>query len=319
VVEVLAQLGGVARRRVLLAHVDRADLERAVEVGDVVRLGKGRFGLPSADAAVRCATHVGGVVGLTDAALHHGWAVKTVPAVPNVVVSRGRRVPTDAPPARLHRAELDPADVDGHWTSQDATLEHCLRRLPFDEALCVADSALREGYGRVGLDRLADLAKGPGSAQLREVARRATHLAANPFETCARAIGFDVVGLHLEPQVVLPGLGFRADLVDLEPADRRGVRLLRVARQTRRARLRHAALQRHDLERLDRAASVLRGRYGRRRRRTPVAPGDDGSRPDAEQSVGSARPDRMRPGRRLRPGAVTSASRRGQSRLARSA
>ena len=214
VVEHLEWLGGVARRRTLLRHVDRGELERAVEAGDVVRLVRGRYALPGADEAVRTAVACGGVVGLTDAALHHGWAVKTPPRVPHVVVSRGRRVAATAPPAVLHRAELDASQIDGHWTAVETTLEHCLRRLPFDEALCVADSALREGVGRDLLDRLAEGARGPGAAQLKRVVAESTPEAANPFESVSRSIALDVPGLSVRPQVVLEGLAFRVDLVD---------------------------------------------------------------------------------------------------------
>ncbi len=45
----------------------------------------------------------------------------------------------------LHRADLAPQDVVGSVTSVRRTLTDCLRWLPFDEALAVADSALRHG------------------------------------------------------------------------------------------------------------------------------------------------------------------------------
>jgi len=214
VVERLEELGGVASRRALLRVTDRGRLERAVEVGDVVRDGRGRYALPGADVAVRAAAAHGGVVGLVDAALHHGWAVKKVAPVPHVVVSRGRRVPVGAPPAVVHRAELGRGEVEGHWTSEEATLAHCLRRLPFVEALCIADSARREGVGRDVFERLAGQARGPGSAQLKRIAGLCTPLAANPFESAARCLALDVPGLEVRPQVVLPGLGYRVDLAD---------------------------------------------------------------------------------------------------------
>jgi very-short-patch-repair endonuclease len=213
IVEHLEQLGGVARRAVLLRRVDRGDLDRAVQAGDVVRDARGRYALPGAEEAVRVAAALGGVVGLSDAALHHGWAVKVVPKVPHVVLSRGRKVP-EGVGAVIIRAELRPSEVDGHWTSREKTLEQCLRRLPFAEALCVADSARREGVGQEVLERMAERAKGPGAAQLRRVVAACTPDAANPFESCARAIALDVPGLDARPQVVLEGLGFRADLVD---------------------------------------------------------------------------------------------------------
>lgn len=213
VVEHLERLGGVARRATLLGLVERADLERAVRVGDVVRDARGRYALGGADEAVRTAAAMAGVLCLTDAALHHGWAVKTVPTVPQVLVSRGRTL-RGGRPAVVHRAELRPHEVDGHWTSEERTLQDCLRRLPFDEALSVADSARREGVGQGVLDRLAAEARGPGSRQLKRVAAMCTPLTANPFESVARAIALDVPGLRVLPQVVLDGLGYRPDLVD---------------------------------------------------------------------------------------------------------
>jgi len=47
-----------------------------------------------------------------------------------------------------------------------------------------------------------------------QVARHADGRAANPFESCARAIAYDVRGLDVQPQVAIPGVG-RVDLADL--------------------------------------------------------------------------------------------------------
>jgi very-short-patch-repair endonuclease len=209
--DVLRALGGVARRHTLLAYVARTELDRAVAAGDVVRLGRGVYAVPEADTALSAAVRLGGLVSHASAALRHGWAVKTVPRLPHVTVSRGRRLPRDARTmAVVHRAEL-PAR-EGWLTTKETTLEQCLRRLPFDEALSVADSALRAGLG-TQLARIADTAQGPGTRQLHRVAASATPLAANPFESTLRAIALDVPGLSVRPQVTLPGLG-RPDLVD---------------------------------------------------------------------------------------------------------
>ena len=213
VAEVLERAGGVARRRTLLEWLDRGELDRAVGVGDVVRDGWGRYALPGADEAVRAAAALGGVVGLTSAALHHGWAVKQVPARPEIVLSRGRVVASGTH-VRVHRAELGTSDVDGHWTRPETTLAHCMRRLPFDEALCVVNSALREGIGSQAVHSIADQARGPGSSQMRRLASVASGLPANPFESCLMAAALDVPGLDAQPQVELPGLG-RPDFVDV--------------------------------------------------------------------------------------------------------
>lgn len=216
VVEHLERLGGVARRKALLQWVDRGALERALAVGDVVRDARGRYALPDADAGLRAAAQLGGALCLTSAALRHGWAVKTLPDRPHVAVSRGRRVPRGQQVAHVYRSELGPQDVDGLVTVPEVTLEQCLRRLPFDEALAVADSARREGVGQQTFDRIAAGATGPGSAQVKRVARECSPRAANPFESALRSICKDVPGLSVRPQITIGDGDFsvRPDLVD---------------------------------------------------------------------------------------------------------
>ncbi len=216
VAEWLADLGGIARYGTLVRLVGRTELRHAVEAGLVVRVARGLYTLPGVDEAARVAARLGGVLSLTSAALHHGWAVKTVPDRPHVAVSRGRRTGDRARLAHVHRAELGPDEVLDGATSHAVTLRDCLRLLPFDEALAVADSALRESGCHQLLATVAEQARGPGSPQIRRVAAEATALAANPFESAARAICLSVPGLRVRPQVVITDRGFtaRADLVD---------------------------------------------------------------------------------------------------------
>lgn len=212
VVESLHQLGGVATRATLERLTGRGDLERALSAGDVVRLARGRYGLPELDTARAVAKQLNGVLCLTNAALYHGWEVKEVPRIPHVLVPKWRKIAKPAK-ARVHRANLQPAQVDGMATSQELTLEQCMRTLPFDEALAIADSALRHGVARRLVDQIADRASGPGCAQIRKVAAAASGLAANPFESVLRAIALDVPRLSVRPQIVIrPGI--RPDLVD---------------------------------------------------------------------------------------------------------
>lgn len=159
-----------------------------------------------------------GVLCLTSAALHHGWEVKEVPRVPHVVVPRKRNPPTtsDLVP---HFRDLLPDEVSGGIaTDVEVTLDQCLRQLPFDEALVVADSALRHGVTPSTLRRVAATARGSGVVQLRRVVEHADGAADNPFESCLRAIALDVPGLHVVPQVVIRAGDewFRPDLVDRE-------------------------------------------------------------------------------------------------------
>jgi very-short-patch-repair endonuclease len=214
--ERLLELGGIATRGTLLRVCDRGDLDRAVRAGDVVRIARGRYALAVVDESSRAAARVGGALALTSAALHHGWAVKTVPDRPQVALSRGRRVHPRECGVDVHRAELGAADVEEGVTTVEVTLAHCLRRLPFDEALAIADSALRAGVPRSVLSRIAETARGPGSPQMRRVALLARSEAANPFESVLRAVAVEVPGLRVEPQVTIrePDIVARPDLVD---------------------------------------------------------------------------------------------------------
>jgi len=219
VVDRVVELGGVATRGTLLRVSSRADVDRALAAGDIVADSRGRYALPVADEAVRQAHALAGLLSHTSAALWHGWEVKTVPDLPHVTVPRKRNVSTDRRTGvHLHRADVDPTDVSGIATGAELTLLHCLRSLPFDEALTVADSALRHGVPPETLRRVAMLARGPGSPQVRRVAGLARAESANPFESVLRAITYDVPGLHAEPQVLIRGSSAwaRPDLVDRE-------------------------------------------------------------------------------------------------------
>jgi very-short-patch-repair endonuclease len=215
----LARLGGVAVRGELVAVTSRADVDRALRSGEVVRVARGRYALPVVDDAVGVAHALGGAVSHLSAALHWGWEVKTPARLPDVTVPRHRRLPPGPPGATLHWADLSADELAGPVTTPRRTLVDCLRHLPFDEALAVADSALR--HESLDQDMLAEMAaavRGPGSAAARRVAAHASGLAANPFESVLRAIAVDVRGLRLAPQVPVraPGFWVQPDLVDEE-------------------------------------------------------------------------------------------------------
>lgn len=216
-IERLRDLGGIATRGTLLRACARKDLDRAVEVGEVVRIARGRYALADVEESARAAARAGGPLGLTSAALRHGWAVKDVPTRPDVMLSRGRHVNARALGVTVHRAELKGSDIEDGVTTPEVTLAQCSRRLPFDEALAVADSALRAGVPKSVLDRIAEGARGPGASQMRRVAAAASSDAANPFESVLRAIALDVPGLTVEPQVTIrePEIVARPDLVDV--------------------------------------------------------------------------------------------------------
>ncbi|WP_435745944.1 DUF559 domain-containing protein [Nocardioides sp. SYSU DS0663] len=214
--EVLERLGGTATRRELVAATSRSAVDRATTSGDLLRLARGRWALPAVDDALKAAHALSGTVSHSSAALLHGWAVKAVPTKPHVTVPRNRKLVDPATDLSIHRADLLPADREGLLTSPARTLLDCLRTLPFDEALAVADSALRDGFGSANLTSVTDGARGPGSARARRVAGFADARAANPFESVLRAIALDVPGLDVEAQVEIwePEFLGRVDLAD---------------------------------------------------------------------------------------------------------
>jgi very-short-patch-repair endonuclease len=218
-VQHLYRLGGVASRRQLLAVVSRRELDQALGAGTILRDAHGRYAVPVADVAVRTASALSGVASHRSAAVHWGWAQKEPDAPPDVTVPRKRRVPTERRTGvTLHWSDLSAADMDGPWTSPRRTLVDCLRSLPFDEALAIADSSLRAGsFDSASLTDVADAITGPGAGRARRVARHADGRAANPFESVLRAIALDVPALHFEPQVVVEESPLlRPDLVDRE-------------------------------------------------------------------------------------------------------
>jgi very-short-patch-repair endonuclease len=146
--------------------------------------------------------------------------MKKAPARPTVTVPRNRKVPAEV------RAE-----VDVFWrplvrgrigsalvTSPIQTVLDCARWLPFDEALAIADSALRHRSLTQG--EMVDAGGGVRGRRRQDVLRvlgAADARADNPFESVLRAIGLGVPGLHLVPQVEIrvPGRRLmRPDLVD---------------------------------------------------------------------------------------------------------
>ena len=140
-------------------------------------------------AARTVAVSVSGVVSHLSAAGHWRWQVKAPPARPHVTVPAKRRLAAARREgATVHWRDLDPAEVVDGVTSPLRTVLDCARDLPFDEALAVADSALRSG--RVSSGELVDAAaQSPtrGRQRCLRVARAADERADNPFESVVRA------------------------------------------------------------------------------------------------------------------------------------
>lgn len=163
----LELLGGVASRRQLISLTCRADLENALIAGDIVRLARGRYAASSVDVARLAAHRLSGVIYLKSAALQHGWAVKSAPALPQICVPRNRKLASaQRAGIDLRRADLCADEVRDGVTSRDRTLVDCGRHLATDEGLAIFDSALRDGFPPPRLAALARDARGPGAAQI---------------------------------------------------------------------------------------------------------------------------------------------------------
>jgi very-short-patch-repair endonuclease len=214
----LERLGGVARTSQLRKLTTKARLRRAERRGEVVRLARGRYALPTAQEALRAAARLTALLARRSAAAYWGWELKTQPPCPELIVPRNRNVPPERRRGlEITWADLRPDEVDGLATSRERTLVDCMRFLPFDEALAVADSALRHGDATSALLKwLAGQVAGKGAGQARRVAAIASGAAANPFESALRAIAENVKGLHVVPQVwlQLDGEWMRPDLLD---------------------------------------------------------------------------------------------------------
>lgn len=211
----VAFLGGVSTWAELRLHHPARRIRRAVGAGTVVRATRGRYVLPVAAEHLATAQSRSAVLSHLSAAVHHGWKVKTVPADAWVTVPRTRHLLAEQRVGVVPRwGELEPAQVRHGVTTPLRTVLDCARVLPFDEALAVADSALRARA--VTHTELADAAqrlRGPGALAVRRVAAHADARAANPFESVLRALCIEE-GYNLAPQVELAESGLYA-IVDL--------------------------------------------------------------------------------------------------------
>ena len=180
-----------------------------------MRAVRGRYALPGLDEALLKAGSLSGVLVEDSAAQYHGWPMKHQPPSPCVAVPRHRKVASARRRGvRLRYADLDPGDVSRAATSPRATVIACAARMPFDEALAIADSALRHGdVSKRGLVERARSTPDRYRTRCLRVALAADGRAANPFESVLRAIALDVPGLDVEPQVWVGKVG-RPDLVD---------------------------------------------------------------------------------------------------------
>ncbi len=215
--QALQRLGGVADLSALLTLTTRARLRAAVDHGQVVREATGRYALPGTDEAVRAAHRLAGVLVEDSAAQYYGWEMKHRPSTPCVAVPRKRNVPSRRRSGvRVRYLDVEPEDINRLASSPGETVMRCAARMPFDEALAIADSALRHlDVTSTDLVRRAEAMPDRYRSRCLRVADEADARSANPFESVLRAIALDVPGLNVEPQVWVDDIG-RPDLLDRE-------------------------------------------------------------------------------------------------------
>ncbi|WP_068398492.1 DUF559 domain-containing protein [Kribbia dieselivorans] len=202
VAALVAQLGGTAAYSDL-SGVTQRQVRKAVENGTLCRVGRGAYALPGLTTAELAAAGLTGTVSGLSAALSYGWPVLHEPRLPEVTVPRGRNLPAGTARAvRVHYSALG-NDRDGNRTSPLRTVIDCARWHPFEEALAVADSALRSGLLSIGEFRGAHL-RGAGAGRVRMVLEAADGLAANPFESGLRAMALNAhPGFLAQPEARL--------------------------------------------------------------------------------------------------------------------
>jgi len=212
-ITVLKRSGGVATWADLVEVSSAAEVRAAIRAGVIERLARNRYSLPTTRKARRAAATVHGVVSHRSAAQHWGWALKVPPPKVDVTIGRGRKVSAELQDMyAVHWAPLGDDEVEGVWTSRLRTVLDCARSLPFDEALCVVDAALRSGMNHQLLRDAAAALRGPGAIQAREVIAMGDGRADNPFESVLR-LHAARAGLAVVPQVTIGDIG-RPDLVD---------------------------------------------------------------------------------------------------------
>ncbi|GAA1670799.1 hypothetical protein GCM10009745_11770 [Kribbella yunnanensis] len=186
VAELLDRRGGVATFGDLRAVMSGRAVRTALADGEIRRVAKGVYALPTSPVALTAARSHGGVVSHLSAAQHWGFGVIDRPVLPHVTLPPGRVRRLTGLPCRLHWAEV--AAIDDVTTPIRTVLD-CIRTLPLAEALAVADSALRMGaFDHDELLQAAAAIRGPHRRRILYVAGLADLRAESVLESGLRSL-----------------------------------------------------------------------------------------------------------------------------------
>lgn len=199
--DALRALGGAARWKRLRGHVSWRAVKRARARGTVEVLGS-LYVLADTERPLQLAAERRGTRSHTTAAEHWGLALPPDQGVIHLTVPPNAH--RDKPPGdvRLHyRSVSDQERLEG-VTSPLRTVVDCLRDCSLQVALCVGDSALREGaLTWEELQTAVGELRGKGSATARRRADQLDARAANAFESSMRALLLEAGIDGFEPQV----------------------------------------------------------------------------------------------------------------------
>jgi very-short-patch-repair endonuclease len=202
--EVVRRLGGTASWDQLIRYSTGYSARRAVASGELRRTARGIYALPETPLAYRAAASTRGLVSHGSAAQH--WLLDRLnpDTAAHVTVPRHAR-PSVVLGVLLHFSDVPAQDDHGGITSPVRTVIDCALTLPFNEALSIADSALRREL--VTSEQLIAAAQARlrnGRKRALRVATEADGRAANPFESGLRAIVIEAGILGFEPQFPVP-------------------------------------------------------------------------------------------------------------------
>lgn len=197
--QLLMLRGGVARRRdIVNAGINATGLQRALDNGRVIKLGRGLYASPEADQTVVRAAILGGELACISAAERIGLWVLREPTLLHLCLDHGRLV--NEADVRVHRA---PRPV----TPLTVCLQ-VMRCLPELDALCVVESAVVTQL--VTLEELRHHTRGKRDSKLRRIVQRIDPHSQSILETAARYPLLEA-GLAVQSQVYVKGVG-RLDL-----------------------------------------------------------------------------------------------------------